>query len=367
MLFSYSYVKHDMEKMQKYIDYIFYQVWCKSKGKNYNIEEVFSNNQELKQLIIELGDFEGASSFVLGIQEIFEDFKNLSYGNIKQLKHWYKSNNNIELVCANHPSVSAATYQVIASLNEDLADHLKSFFKCLYSQGFLSLKSVSSRIGEIDVHYRNFMGMNRNGKCPFCGISDILGVYHTKRDAYDHYLPKDKYPFNTINFRNLAPACPHCNSTYKLANDPLFSPKDPLVRQVGARRKAFYPFSNASYTIEISIDIRNPDIDRLSSNDIQFGFGPPMLNEEIETWKDVYGIEERYRAKLLDGDGKAWLVEILDEWKWKEESAGEIGRTPHEYLRDINRHTNKSPYAGANFLKMAYLEGCQRVGLFNAM
>ena len=38
--------------------------------------------------------------------------------------------------------------------------------------------------------------------CPFCGLGDIKGVHHTKRETYVHYLPKALYPFNSINFRN---------------------------------------------------------------------------------------------------------------------------------------------------------------------
>ncbi len=43
-------------------------------------------------------------------------------------------------------------------------------------------------------------------------------------------------------------------------------------------------------------------------------FGPAACTEEIETWKDVYGIEERYKAKLCgENDGKYWLTQVLDE------------------------------------------------------
>lgn len=43
-----------------------------------------------------------------------------------------------------------------------------------------------------------------------CQPCDINGVHHTKREAYDHYRPKPLYPFNSVNFRNLAPACHEC-------------------------------------------------------------------------------------------------------------------------------------------------------------
>jgi hypothetical protein len=42
--------------------------------------------------------------------------------------------------------------------------------------------------------------------------------------------------------------------------------------------------------------------------------GPAAVTEEIEAWKGVYGIEERYKAKLCGkNDGKHWLTQVLDE------------------------------------------------------
>src|ERR1035441_1462629 len=61
------------------------------------------------------------------------------------------------------------------------------------------------RIYEIDAHYKAFVTENKEGKCPYCGCGDIKGVHHSRRDAYDHFLPKGTYPFNSVNFRNLAP------------------------------------------------------------------------------------------------------------------------------------------------------------------
>ena len=37
MLFPYKYVPHQMEKMQEFIDFIFYEVWCKACTTDYGI------------------------------------------------------------------------------------------------------------------------------------------------------------------------------------------------------------------------------------------------------------------------------------------------------------------------------------------
>ncbi|GJL63043.1 MAG: hypothetical protein NPIRA04_16970 [Nitrospirales bacterium] len=185
---------------------------------------------------------------------------------------------------------------------------------------------------------------------------DIKGVHYIKREVYDLYLPKSLHPFNSINFKNLVPACHHCNSSYKSSQDPAYTPKDPT--QAVTRRKVFYPYTNHGYHIDIQIELKKADFEHLTPNDIEIEFGPAMLSEEIETWKDVYGIEERYKAKCRsESDGKYWLTQVLDEWQ-------EDGRLPSDYLKTLTRQARTSPFADSNFLKKAFLEGCNRAGLF---
>lgn len=86
--------------------------------------------------------------------------------------------------------------------------------------------------------------------------------------------------------------------------------------------------------------------------------GPVALIEKIATWKDVYGIEERYKAKLCgDNDGKYWLTQVLDEW-----TVG--GRKPADFLATLARQTQDRPFADCNFLKKPFLDACQQIGLF---
>lgn len=187
----------------------------------------------------------------------------------------------------------------------------------------------------------------------------MLSEYHSKREAYDHYLPKAIYPFNSINFKNLVPACHYCNSSYKTSKNPTYTPKDP-VRTV-RRRVVFYPYKTTAHSIDLKVDLQHSDIAKLTPADITLQFGPVAINDEIETWKEVYGIEERYKAKFCgDNDGKYWLTQVLDEWK-------EDGRDPAHFLRTLTRQTQNKPFAECNFLKKPFLDACQSIGLFDAL
>jgi hypothetical protein len=358
MLFPYQYVTHKMEKMQVFIDFIFINVWCNAPSSGTFSLDLFNGNADLKEVmtIFNYGDTEGGDFFYSHVQSIYDHFATLTTAQIDQLKHWYIANNDIEKVCANDPAIHIARYVDISAIHLILSGQLATFFKGLYSKKLLDLSALRDKIGDIDDHYLHFMQTNTIGKCPFCGMSDLQGEYNTTREAYDHYLPKKLYPFNSINFHNLVPACHHCNSSYKTSKDPAYPPKDPV--QAIQRRKVFYPYASTPYTIEFQVNLHHADIQKMAPEDIELQFGPTAISEEIDTWKYVYGIDERYKAKILsESDGKYWLTQVFDEWS-------EDGKSPKEYLRTLTRQANDNRFAECNFLKLAFLNGCNRAGIF---
>jgi hypothetical protein len=355
MLFPYTYVPHQMEKMQTFVDFIFYAVWCQAPLKRPYRLELFASNPELFEVMtaFHYDDSKGAEFFAGHVERIYALFAPLSASQVEQLRLWYRANNDVERVCANDPAMSLKRYVDFPAELENLRDQLKSFFTSLYSNvGIAVLKRC---VGDIDDHYKAFVQTNKEGKCPFCGLSDLLGPNHIPREAYDHYLPKALYPFNSINFRNLVPACHHCNSSYKTSKDPAYTPKDP-ARAVH-RRAVFYPYKTAVHSIELQINLQHSDISKLTPADITLQFGPAAITQEIETWKDVYGIEERYKAKLCgESDGKYWLTQVLEECQ-------AYGKQPADILAMRAQQTQSRPYADCNFLRKPFLDACQKIGV----
>lgn len=353
MLFPYTYVPHQMEKMQAFIDFIFHEVWCKAPIGLVFHPDLFIGNPDLQKVMTEFGFSKEAAergkSFYKDIRAIYLLFLYLQPAEIDQFKQWYKDNNDLERVCSNDSSVKPARYNDVVAKYPVLGKRLASFFRGLYDNSFLGLSAIREKIGEIKDHNKQFFEKNKVGKCPFCGICDLKGIHHTRREAYDHYLPKYRYPFNSINFHNLAPACHECNSTYKLSKDP--------AHNLAGRRKAFYPFATAAQTIDIQVTLRHADIDNLKPADVQMHFGPATVTDEIETWKEVYGIEERYKAKLCgENDGKYWLTQVLDECQM-------YGKKPADILAMRAQQAQNHPYADCNFLRTPFLEACQKVGI----
>lgn len=355
MLFPYTYVPHQMEKMQTFIDFIFYAVWCQAPLKRPYSLELFASNPELFEVMtaFHYDDSKGAEFFAGHVARIYGLFAPLSACQVEQLRLWYRANNDVEGVCANDNAVLLKRYADFPTELTDLREQFASFFKGLYSH--VDVAALRKKCGDIDDHYQNFVQTNKSGKCPFCGINDLLGEYHSKREAYDHYLPKALYPFNSINFRNLVPACHHCNSSYKTSKDPAYTPKDPAR---GAHRRAiFYPYRKASLSIELQVDLHHSDIAKLTPANITLQFGPAAIAQEIDAWKDVYGIDERYKAKLCaENDGKYWLTQVLDECQGYD-------MQPADILDMRAQQAQSRPYADCNFLRMPFLDACRRIGI----
>jgi hypothetical protein len=351
MLFNYRYVNHSIERLQDYLDHLVKEVWCKAS-------EPFSLNllrPELQAIVEAIANDESITKDHLDgpIRQIYEIFKTqLSAAQRQQVSTWYDHNNDIEALCSCCPGKDPATYVDIRAISSDLAIALKDFCKSLFAD-VIHLKAVVSRIGDIDSHYEAFVTQNKEGKCPYCGYGDIKGLHHTRREAYDHYLPKGTYPFNSVNFRNLAPMCNECNSAYKLAKDPTRN-VDPIRRKVGGtRRRAFYSYSKVVADIRVTLRLNTQDVTNLKPSDIDLQITAPNQDEQVEAWKDVFGIEERFKAKLCShNDGKAWLVQIIDE-------AANVSMTPNEFLAAKRKTAAAQPFVDVNFLKIAFLTACE--------
>jgi len=360
MLFSYTYITHNMEKMQEYMDYIFYEVWYKAIYTEGGFSlDLFNAKSELKEIMESFyyDDTVGGDLFYESIEEIFYLFQKIDSIQTNQLKAWYDANNNIELLCANTAGITPVTYSELETFHKALHDKIKKLFKNLYGKKIIGLKAITDKIGKIDEHNKAFMEINTKGKCPCCGLNSLKGIYHTKREAYDHYLPKGTYPFNSINFKNLIPLCHECNSSYKLEKNPLYVVPNPIA----GRRKAFYLYTDEDINIDVSVSLNLTRKDEIKPENIVIEFSAVDYEEELETWKDVFGIEERYKAECsAENDGIDWLEQITDDI---DNYATDI--TKDQALDILREAKRRKPFAEKRFLKLPFLEACNEIGLLD--
>lgn len=364
MLFPYIYVPHQMEKMQELIRFIFYEVWCKAPSFEYGID-IFKPCEGLHQIMEELHRRDLAEKlkdgsgkdFYESINEIFNEFKKLSNLEIDQYQRDFDSNNMIEELCSGSLEHVPTVYVEVPDNKKELNEKIQKFFKNIYSSGFFNLAFVKEVVGsDLGRYYKDFVRKNDTGTCPFCGLLPIDGEYDPTREAFDHYLPKSKYPFNSVNLKNLAPSCGKCNSGNKIDQDPL--------RGVANRRKAFYPFSLEKTGIELSVKLNakcfsNGGELQLRPEGIEIEIQSTNYFEEVNTWKELFRIETRYVAKCCSNNGGLnWLNRVLSECQ-------NYNLAIPTMLDAELKSAEASPWVESNFLKKAFLEGCQQVGLFN--
>ena len=124
-------------------------------------------------------------------------------------------------------------------------------------------------------------------------------------EQYDHYLPKDTYPFSAVNFKNLVPVCSDCNSFQVKSNDD-------ILRHTG---KVFYPFDTAHQTInfEITIAVQNDSVLENIEWKIDYSCAAGKDNE-LTAWKAIYKIEDRHQ-KYLRGNIRSWVDHYWEEVK----------------------------------------------------
>lgn len=130
--------------------------------------------------------------------------------------------------------------------------------------------------------------------CPYCGRNQInVASYERKRDSkppIDHFLPKSKYPFLAVSFRNLIPCCSTCND---IANKGAF---DPLEGELTLEN----PYEFVDEHVYFKGDFPN----MLSMNDNDYNvnmiFNPTRL---AIGYKETLKLEEFYKdekQKMMD-------------------------------------------------------------------
>jgi len=359
MLFTYQPVPHNMEKMQEFIDFIFHKVWCKAPTAEYGMH-LFEPNEALHTIMDELYRRDLADSlqdgagkwFYCSVNEIYIEFGKLDTKAINEYHRYFQDNNTIEALCAGDTDHRPVRYFDLSPEMSTLNERLKAFYKNLYSSGFWVLAFVKEAIGtDLASYYNDFVRTNNQGVCPFCGIQPIDNELDPTREAFDHYLPKSKYPFNSVNLKNLCPICSKCNTGNK-------ADKDPLHDQQQNRRRAFYPFSTASPDIDVSITLLDKNWEQPTSDKLDLSLHSGTSQDMVETWDDLFSVHQRYLARCCSTQGaEYWINQVLRESENYEKSAQEVLQAQISWSED-------SPWIEANFLKAALLKGCERAGLF---
>lgn len=343
MLFPYVYVSHPLEKLHTWMEHTVLHVWCRNSGPFHTdllcpelqeiAEELHHEDSTKKSIIDEIRDLDAL-------------IQALSPNKRQELAAFFQQSTAIDALCANQVGSNPTGVRELLIWEPKVTLELCRFFKSLFTD-HIKAGPIKKTLGDLKSHFDAFTDRSQNGEdiCPFCGLTDMRNSDYKTREAYDHFLPKHRYPFNSVNFRNLAPMCHTCNSGYKTI-------KDPIRRKNGLRQRSFSPFDSNIKFPQIRTEIDPTKIDALTPNDIKLTVSSPTHQEEFNTWMWLFGIEERYKGKLCQNRGaKHWLTTMVE------------AKNPRDYWDQLRANASKDPLSDDGFLKVAVLANLEASGL----
>jgi len=346
MLFSYKYVSHPLEKLHDWITRVVVDVWCRNGG-NYTVTLLCPELQAIAEEIDAI-DTDDRSIFD-DIRDLDALIQALDQPKRDRLATMFDDSTAVDELCCGSPNRQPYNFADLQAWDSQIAEELKSFFYDLFGKHIKS-GPIKKRLGNLRDHVDLFCTTNVEGVCPFCGLEETRDANYKTRDDYDHYLPRHKYPFNSVNFRNLSPMCSTCNKSYKTT-------KDPISRTPGTRQKAFAPFELAVKFPTFGMVLDTSKIQSLAPDDISITITSTTHQEEVDTWQWLFGIQERYKGKLCKKRGVyAWLNAVLKD-------SANYNKSPKEVLQTIRSNVAADPFLDDGYLKLAALEACAFAGL----
>ncbi len=290
------------------------------------------------------------------LQEEFQDLaKKMLDKKILQRKKVYAvflNNNRISRLCENR----LFALKKLDDNLQDVAKLAKKVFVRLYDttlQGALVKKELGEGIHE---HYRKFRDINVSQACPFCGLENYPDRIKNTRSQYDHYLNESKYCFSSVNFKNLVPMCNTCNEApNKHSKDILFD-----VQNGSARRLVFYPYSKCSGAKVTLTNVMPSEVGNGGEWSVDVEPSNNAEQEQVETWKNIFNIEDRYAARVAE-EAENWIVQFIFQANLPNQDEDvNAWREAFQAWAESLSNTNEYKVVRNGILKQAYFEYLHR-------
>lgn len=237
----------------------------------------------------------------------FKQIEKLSPDMKKRLKRMYINHQRLVRLCQGEVEIIDFT-----EFPDDLKTSLNKLGNYLYSNALnntsirkLAIQKYGDNNSNLHDLWKAFEAIN--GKvCCFCGIQEYAEQLPSDsqtqwRPAFDHYLPKDKYPLAAVNFKNLLPCCNECNSKSKGSQDPCNCTKT-------GRKKALNPYNN-TVTLGLEFVFIKEKIATESPWAVEL---QDENDEKHQTWNRLYKIKDRVKSRL-DANYISWIKVECDE------------------------------------------------------
>ncbi len=303
MIFSYKEINHSIYSFHEHIAYIFRQLFHHDLPK---YDEAILVHPDFKPII------NAAKKPILEpIKELVEIYHTLPYGDKIQLQIAFSYNNSIDAL--SNKNIELIKFE---ALNPLISAKLKTFCVDLWDK-YPHVLQMEADFGTVKEHYDKLVEESNCEAlvCPFCGIDTFEPSGGKYREAYDHFIAKASYPFASINFNLLFPACYKCNSNEKRSTDT-------LVNDDGTRRAVYNPYDRniSADDLDITIVPQEPyDTLKLETllRSVRWEFElkrSGAKDERLESWDSIYGIRRKYFERIIRLE-KEWFYELQSKYK----------------------------------------------------
>ncbi|WP_031546637.1 hypothetical protein [Salinicoccus luteus] len=118
---------------------------------------------------------------------------------------------------------------------KNIPETFKILFNQFYYTAFFDNVDIWALIGKGEftrkTFHENFKKENKIMVCPYCDIDTTISI---SNNSVEHFLPKSKFPFLSMNAMNLIPSCTACNKSYEGKGETTLSPITmPYNEQIG--------------------------------------------------------------------------------------------------------------------------------------
>ena len=319
MIHAYTYIETPQSKLHEFVMAFFRRIEYETGNfsNTFYVEEFYDNLVKRHRKI--LGK---AFKDIYNITKSWEQEQRTVFCNAIQ------KSNEIKEICAGNIIPWKAD-----DIPLEVRELTKTLFLKLYEDVFKG-QIFQPIYGTRKQHYHIFKKNHKNNYeiCPACGIRAMHTYEDRITDQYDHYLPKDTYPFSSVNFLNLVPVCNDCNSIQVKSNDD-------ILAHTG---KVFFPFEGDHHPeIVIDVKIEKNDADDLSHIEWEINYSCAEGREkELKAWKQIYDIEDR-QMRHIKGSIETWYKHYWDDHTNKQsiEDIPDESKRTNSYLRRLkNRY-----------------------------
>lgn len=325
MLRTYRPINHPIFTLHNYVEHLVCQVWCNASDAS-TCENLLDANFEII--------YNAYPWLKAGVDAIYEACKTLTKDERADIREAFNINNRISELCN-------GTLTPIEL--DDLPDVVEAQMKPLLLRFYDYLIDRAEVPGDKLDYYNALRAANPSLTfCPCCGLSSMEPVESDYREDNDHYLPKAKFPFASVNFQNLIPLCDKCNKKCK-------STKNPFE----AGRLSYYAFDTTHVPIKISISlVDNVDLDynALRENDIEIDFSNDP--DKNSTWDWLFQIKGRYNKAIREfskGELRLLAKRFLGNRNNK------LGQTYEQILDELIEDYEIDIFEDRKFLKQPFL------------